>query len=67
MAICQMLGQVPMSVQAVEIRRRGCFRNMLQILAAAVVGALMPTVGFFGGSSKSPPCPPPLGWNQNAV
>lgn len=52
MAICQMLGQVPMSVQAVGIRRRGCFRNKLQILAAATVGALMPTVGFFGGSSK---------------
>lgn len=52
MAICQMLGQVPMSVQAMGIGRRGCFRNMLRILAAATVGALMPTVGFFGGSSK---------------
>lgn len=62
MAICQILGQVLMSVQAVEIRRWSWFRNMLQILASIMVRARFRRLVSLGQlKEKSYPCPPPLG------
>lgn len=62
MAICQILGQVLMSVQAVEIRRWSWFRNMLHISASVVVRARFQRLVSLGQlTEESYPCPPPLG------